>query len=1211
MFSSDVRRRLSLLAGSSLVAAGAGALALLTPGAALALDECGLPSATVACAPGTYTGGITYTPAATTTVTLQEGTAGGVNVTQVGVQIAGGPGAAVTLDRAAIGTSTVTVGPAIVDNGGPGISVSSPDSDVVINLSNPGALDMPVTGTTAGVLASSGGAGTASVTLGAGTVTADDTAGAATGVAATTTGSGAASVDTGAATIDVTGVGGLNFGAEARSGSGSANLTGAGAVTVKGSVIAAGVYGSSLGGGNVTVAFTGPITVTGTSAVGVSGVAGGAGAVSLTAGPVTASGSNGYAAGIVGLGEGSGTVSISANGPVTVTHSGTGVGVVGVAGASVGGGGVTVTASGPVTVSGFGAVGVEARSTGAGSVSVSAAGPVMASGTGAIGVDATSSGDGNVSVTAGAVNATSTAILASSGSGDVSVTATGAVTSTGTDAIDATVASAAGKGAVAVTVDPGASLAAAGDGVFASNAGLGTVTVANNGAIGSAAAPVGGLGIDAAITNPLSSATLTVNGAGAVNSSGTGILAVNGGVGSTNVTAGAITAPTGISVTSTGPFAITAGSAVGATGSAILVNGAAGGTISVASGATVTGKGATGTAVIDVTSPAAVALNNAGTIRSNNASIPAAAGDSALMITGGPLSVVNSGRIDGRFELGAATAPFTFTNTSTGSWHFTGTQTLTGGADLIDNGGLIATQGATTLAFGAPAGTPGNAFDNTGVLVTGETTGPSTLTITGLQTFDNSGRIVFGSTNGGVSSNGVGDDRVVISGPGGAGTAFVGSGGSMLVMDASLGTAGQTGCAAAVVADCLSLPGGTVTGVTAIQITNTSKAPGGQTATPITLVDATGGSIATGAFTISPASAGYITRGGAGAISDGFFFYRLLPSATSVSLVSTPDVTAFQFAEFGQAVSDIWDMTTGTWFDRQADLRTGIVGLRPGTHGGVWLKMLGDWTRRRLSQSTTSFGTTFTYDTGYAQDTAALVGGVDLLGGGGSRFGWVAGLEAGGVDSNVAFSGSATRAHLTGTDFGGYVSAMAGGWYLDATVNTNFLTLNDNIPTVSNGALPLVTGARVNTWGGRAETGYKLGFGGAFVEPLAGISYARTDLHDLPIPGGAVDFRNFDSLRGDLGGRLGATATMSTFKVQVALVGRAWDEWRGDSSAVLVNPGAPVFLGDRFRGVFGDVGGQAELFSIDSRVSAFVNGDYKWKSRYRESTITLGARYQF
>ena len=40
-------------------------------------------------------------------------------------------------------------------------------------------------------------------------------------------------------------------------------------------------------------------------------------------------------------------------------------------------------------------------------------------------------------------------------------------------------------------------------------------------------------------------------------------------------------------------------------------------------------------------------------------------------------------------------------------------------------------------------------------------------------------------------------------------------------------------------------------------------------------------------------------------------------------------------------------------------------------------------------------------------------------------------------------------------------------------------------------------------------------------------------------------------------------------------------------------------------------GGEANLFAVGNNLSAFLNTGVKWKSRYQDTTVTLGFRYQW
>ena len=167
------------------------------------------------------------------------------------------------------------------------------------------------------------------------------------------------------------------------------------------------------------------------------------------------------------------------------------------------------------------------------------------------------------------------------------------------------------------------------------------------------------------------------------------------------------------------------------------------------------------------------------------------------------------------------------------------------------------------------------------------------------------------------------------------------------------------------------------------------------------VVDNTGGpAIPVGAFVLDSGSSNYVTRSGQGAVDAGFYFYRLAPlGSNQYALISAPDGEAFEFAEFGSGTSDIWYTTTGTMLERTGDIRDTFYGPEGQRGWAVWLKAVGASVNRDVTQSTTSAGTTFTFDTSYHQETAAIIGGIDFTGGSSAGRGWAFGVDAGYVDA--------------------------------------------------------------------------------------------------------------------------------------------------------------------------------------------------------------------
>ncbi len=894
--------------------------------------------------------------------------------------------------------------------------------------------------------------------------------------------------------------------------------------------------------------------------------------------------------------------------------------------------GLATVTSGSVSTTGAGSTGILVNTNRSGTAVVNSQ-TVVASGAGSQGITAYG-GDG-VTVDAGAVSANGTAVTASSlpiiafgpppQPGNVSVTATGNVASTTAIGIDASSA----RGNVRVTTTAGRTLTAGTVGIRARSTGLGDggadgvtdghVTVISNAAIGTAGTAIGGDGIQASITNAGSAGRISVSTA-SIYTAGSGVVATNAGTGTTAVTTGGTVqaAADGINLTSVGAYTVNVNGSVRGGGNGIQTSGTNGGTITVAAGGLVQGLG-TGptTAVIDVTAPAAqtTTINNNGTVRSTNATVIGSAGDLAIRGTGGSVTVNNAGRLDGRMDFsglgGGASA--TVNNSNAMGWHTTGLTTFSAGNDLVNNTatGLLATSGSTTFDFGADTGVaPRDVLTNAGRIVVGETSGASTFTLTGLERFNNSGTILLGSLNG-TTTDGQTNDRLVMTGTGG-GTAFVGSGGSVIALDASLGAATQANCAAATVADCVSLPGGAVSGSTLLRVNNTNTGFGAMNA-GIVLVDATGGTIAANAFSLDPTSTGYTLRSGEGAIDTGLFFYRLAPQGSAqIALVSAPDSEAFEFVGVGQIANNAWQTATGVWFDRQADLRDGLEGKGEGG-AGIWMRIVGGQAERDLEQTYVGAGGSFVYDTGYEQNTVALIGGIDLVAGGGDNSAWVFGGSVGYVDTDVDFNASPTQAALEGGVFGLYGTYVSGGLFIDATLSALMLDMTYSMPTVMAGpGMYSTSDADVTAYGARIEGGWRMPLGeSAFIEPLAGVAYVRTSIDDLDVPGGVVSFDESTSLRANVGVRLGTIARFDTMKVKFTVLGRAWNEFDGEGQTTLVNGGPDVLVTDQFDGAFGEVGAGIDVFGADERFSAFVNAGYRWNEDWTDTTVALGARYRW
>jgi hypothetical protein len=866
-------------------------------------------------------------------------------------------------------------------------------------------------------------------------------------------------------------------------------------------------------------------------------------------------------------------------------------------------------------------------------------------GAGGDAIDATSTGSGAISVTtgnasgAGAAGGVSDGVFASSsGGGSVSVTSVGNVLgdvngdTAGTGGAGIQAASTGGAGNVVVGVSapvkgngatppvfaPATTAVSGGNyGIFASSAGAGATTVTT--------------GVS---TNVGATGAVTDNGTGPVGIDaigGTGGKAVGAGTGVTVITAAVVAAANGRGIVTS-----SANDAVVNVGAASVVLGLGDATAAFGGASTTTHP------VIDVTavSGAITTINDAGMFGSaraltGNTVATQVAGLSDLALRGTTGSVVlnDTGAMDGRVDVSGVTGANSVTLgvTATGGWLVNGANAMgPTGANTINNAGVIATatnQVATAFAFGTGA----NAINNTagGVFVVGDdlsTTGsaaaPAVTTLAGQVTFTNNGAMILGAPFGVFHSDGV-IDAVLIA----KNTQLAGTG--LIDLDANLWSTPQSAaaCNAAslTAADCVVV--GATAGANGLRVTDTgAHAFGAFNPTGITVVVGASGA---SSFHIDPGSSffdgnpadAFMFGGRTGVINKpGLFFYDLAFFASDATerLIGVPKAPAFEFASLGGAVDDLWYTATQTWFDRQADLRDGLEGRSSEAKPGVWLKIIGDWTTRNHTDRLTLGSQSFVFSTSYNQDTSAIIGGLDILDVTQQDMAFVAGLEVGEANSDIRFKAAPDRFKVSGADLGGYASFLDGGLFIDGTINANLMRLGGDVVGIAGppAGAPTLTGSRVNAVGGQLEAGYSMSAGASFFwEPLGTLSYvdAAFDSIQLPVSGGGQQQLGHDrSFRGSLGVRFGGDQSFQYYKVKVALTARVWDEFDGNTLSTFIVPAGPNFLNnDSLKGVFGEIQGEANLFTTTSGLSAFLTGGYKFKSGYAEGAVTIGARYQW
>jgi outer membrane autotransporter protein len=741
--------------------------------------------------------------------------------------------------------------------------------------------------------------------------------------------------------------------------------------------------------------------------------------------------------------------------------------------------------------------------------------------------------NGNVSVTgtAGADVSGRSGVDVSSKNGNVLVGLIGNVTGTADDGIDARSTTA---GTVAVSFGSG-TVSAAGDGIYAMTGGSGNVTVTT------------GLG---------SLITAGGDGVEARSNGGAVLVQANGNIGATHYGIFAQTSAGGTN------SLVIGGNVTSSNESGVRLDANAFSTLTIAAAGSVKGLGTGSSAVIDARTGNAAdttVINNAGTIKSTTAG--AAAFDDLAILERGPGKIVlnNSGRLEGVVDFSAA-ASATINNTSTTSWHVTGTSTLSPGADTLTNSGLMATNSggvATVIAFGNGSDT----FNNSGTLVVGEPLqGAAVLTLTSLQTLNNSGSIYLGAAGAAPlaalpsGTDGFTNDQLVATG-----ASFVGSGNSALFLDAFLGAGGT---ADKLIASALS-------GSTTINVHDTNSGAGAFN--QILVVDGT--SSTTTAFKLP----------GTGKINKGLVDYVLQRNGADwylagVAAARITNVTTIN----SQITSNGWQVTVTLTQKSGRRFAPGAV-----RDGAFWVNGLASADGESFAEMSRFYGLAFGADFG-----AKLGGGSDLLFG---VFGGYGNPLPRQLDGNAI---TQTQNWQTGA----YVSRGAG--FADVMLKGEAI---DGGVRVQDAGYSVLKG---NSFAAEANAGYRFTAGSWYFEPVASLTSRNAQLDTLHVLGGAIAFGNAPHVDTGLTARFGGAWSAGDVTLRPYAMAAMWHALSGTSGATLISGGTALRVDDPLAQNWTAFGAGLDLVRAGG-LSAFLSGTQVTGEGRERSEVRAGLRWMF
>jgi len=567
---------------------------------------------------------------------------------------------------------------------------------------------------------------------------------------------------------------------------------------------------------------------------------------------------------------------------------------------------------------------------------------------------------------------------------------------------------------------------------------------------------------------------------------------------------------------------------------------------------------------------AGVTLDNSGSVANNGTQV------GVVNSTGG---LTNTGIVDLRGLISGNTVNGTVLNV--------------GASTLFDLGDL--TNGATGIINIAGGTIAAAAIINAG-----------TISVSGLSTINSS------LTNSGLINlqNGVAGDRLTVTGN------FVGLAGSTIALDvnARTGTADEIAI------------GGSASGSTTLNVAG--LAPGNPFTVGSNLV-VVQGSTSPNAFTLgNPLNLGTLS-------------VVLVPQATATG-VTFATATVASVAGLSGSIATSAAQTTsfvsnGVAFDRMADLRnslsrnlyqgTGVAAMAYAQElakndpissyvraeaasvasasigspkPAVWIRGYGDYEQRDGQANFNFAGTNFTSNLGYRQGTGGVMGGIDSVWSGltTATDGLVLGLLGGYTTSRVELRDSPTTQAFSGPSVGAYGTYFAGNWFFDLLFKVDLLSLDINIPGMSQSANPI-------NYNLASNIGYKFDLANRYyIEPTAGLEYVRTNFdHATALTATSVALNDGDALRARAGARIGTEWVTSNMRVEPSLLAQVYEVAAATNNALLVN-GTSISMPSDVGRARGEVQGLVNVLNLQTGLSGFARVD----TRFGEGLLSVGGR---
>ena len=210
------------------------------------------------------------------------------------------------------------------------------------------------------------------------------------------------------------------------------------------------------------------------------------------------------------------------------------------------------------------------------------------------------------------------------------------------------------------------------------------------------------------------------------------------------------------------------------------------------------------------------------------------------------------------------------------------------------------------------------------------------------------------------------------------------------------------------------------------------------------------------------------------------------------------------------------------------------------------------------------------------------------------------------VGTDVSFNSLYATGHVSGVQLGGYASWMDEGWFVNADVIGDLMTLGYNY----NGASLLTAHPDVNALSLNIQAGNQFMLDDTFyVEPIAALAYGNVQGDDAISGAGTVHFGSSDSLRLGFGGRIGTDIQTANAMIDLSLTARGWSETSNSLTSSYTLGGTTLPFSTRSVGSYGEIAAGMKVMGTDNGLTGFLNGALQVNGIFNQFTISGGLRY--